>query len=798
MADIYKIKIGDDTHNLPFLPLNGGTMNSDANIIFPSTSQIVATTLSTSNAVHTINWYKGSSKPTEKYPAHLGWHNEGGSNNKGSILLIPQPSDTESWRGNIGLYISNDSLKFNGTQVSLVGHNHDNRYLQSLPTHSHDYLPLTGGTLTSNLKIDVATGTDFFDSIGLKLHRSNATNEQYGVNLALTAYNNVGGIIGAGGYGMTYSVYDGTTSTKYLSVDTSGKPTFEKFTTFKADIDGHAYYCNENNSSFTPTNIFGHYMWSNVVQFTKRDLDNKFIKSLWDIDLTNEKHNILAPVSIKGDCDITGTLKIKRSAAAIQYLNASGTEQGWMGFSAKDDPRVWTADGTTSYSIVHGGNISTSLSSQRYVFRHRYAADLTNKDMNYANNMFGSWAKGDDAEHKNNPEPIYGAYISFGTVASSDDSTTRNQTGQIGIDCWTDLGRMYVRARKAGDKDVSIFGDWKKVAFVSDIPTNNNQLTNGAGYTTATGHNHDSYYLKLLGGSMNGNITIPNTSSIIYTTNTTSNWISCLTLYKGTTTSGKKYEAGIGWHNTGDTNGALTLIPHAQDSDPWLAGVGLYISKTSLKFNGTNVSLSGHTHTSIKDIGNSTNTTFAYSKAGLAYADYTWLAGWNGYELRAVAKTQFAQASHTHSNYLTAVPANISVTSISATSNGCGAIGASGTRFTYGYFSQQVHAAGGFFESSDERLKDIQAPLTTDLDKLSQLRKVYFKWKEDPKDTHIGVIAQDIKKLYPEIVTETDEGTLNVDYSKLSVIALDAVDQLNNELKEVKEKLNKVLNALNL
>ncbi len=46
--------------------------------------------------------------------------------------------------------------------------------------------------------------------------------------------------------------------------------------------------------------------------------------------------------------------------------------------------------------------------------------------------------------------------------------------------------------------------------------------------------------------------------------------------------------------------------------------------------------------------GTSTMTS-AYNKAGLAYGDYTWLAGWNGYELRAVAKTQFAQASHTHS-----------------------------------------------------------------------------------------------------------------------------------------------------
>lgn len=60
----------------------------------------------------------------------------------------------------------------------------------------------------------------------------------------------------------------------------------------------------------------------------------------------------------------------------------------------------------------------------------------------------------------------------------------------------------------------------------------------------------------------------------------------------------------------------------------------------------------GHTHSSIKDIGNGTDTTFAYSKAGMNYADYTWLAAWNGHELRAVAKSQFAQASHSHSNII--------------------------------------------------------------------------------------------------------------------------------------------------
>lgn len=59
---------------------------------------------------------------------------------------------------------------------------------------------------------------------------------------------------------------------------------------------------------------------------------------------------------------------------------------------------------------------------------------------------------------------------------------------------------------------------------------------------------------------------------------------------------------------------------------------------------------SNHTHKSVIDNGNgSSATTFAYSKAGMNYGDYTWLAAWNGYELRAVNKSQFATAGHTHS-----------------------------------------------------------------------------------------------------------------------------------------------------
>lgn len=65
--------------------------------------------------------------------------------------------------------------------------------------------------------------------------------------------------------------------------------------------------------------------------------------------------------------------------------------------------------------------------------------------------------------------------------------------------------------------------------------------------------------------------------------------------------------------------------------------------------NSGDYAIAGHTHNSVNDIGSGKPTTFAYSKDGMNYGDYTWLAGWNGYEMRTVNKNQFAVAGHTHS-----------------------------------------------------------------------------------------------------------------------------------------------------
>lgn len=100
-------------------------------------------------------------------------------------------------------------------------------------------------------------------------------------------------------------------------------------------------------------------------------------------------------------------------------------------------------------------------------------------------------------------------------------------------------------------------------------------------------------------------------------------------------------------------------------------------------------------------------------------------------------------------------------------------------------------------QDSDERLKNFSTDISVDLDELAKLRKQYFTWK-DSKDSsqYIGVSAQEIQKLYPEIVKEKEDGYLSVAYDKLSVIALKAIDVLhqdNLKLKAEIEELKKLV-----
>lgn len=99
----------------------------------------------------------------------------------------------------------------------------------------------------------------------------------------------------------------------------------------------------------------------------------------------------------------------------------------------------------------------------------------------------------------------------------------------------------------------------------------------------------------------------------------------------------------------------------------------------------------------------------------------------------------------------------------------------------------KVYASGGFWESSDESLKNFQDDIQVDLKALSRIPKKYFTWKADEStEPQLGTSAQAVQKLYPELVKEDSEGTLHVAYDKLSVVALAAIDELHKQIEDLK------------
>ena len=91
---------------------------------------------------------------------------------------------------------------------------------------------------------------------------------------------------------------------------------------------------------------------------------------------------------------------------------------------------------------------------------------------------------------------------------------------------------------------------------------------------------------------------------------------------------------------------------------------------------------------------------------------------------------------------------------------------------------------------SDRRLKTDIEPITNALPKVMQMQGVYYKRNdvENPKE-QIGVIAQDMEAILPEVVLTADDDmqTKSVDYGKLCAILIESIKELKTELNELKK-----------
>ena len=101
--------------------------------------------------------------------------------------------------------------------------------------------------------------------------------------------------------------------------------------------------------------------------------------------------------------------------------------------------------------------------------------------------------------------------------------------------------------------------------------------------------------------------------------------------------------------------------------------------------------------------------------------------------------------------------------------------------------SGELRATGDIiaFYSSDRRFKDNITPINNSLEKLNQIGGYEFDWnnKQSSYTGHdVGVIAQEIEKVLPELVNTRDNGYKAVKYEKLVALLIEAIKELNTKI----------------
>lgn len=84
---------------------------------------------------------------------------------------------------------------------------------------------------------------------------------------------------------------------------------------------------------------------------------------------------------------------------------------------------------------------------------------------------------------------------------------------------------------------------------------------------------------------------------------------------------------------------------------------------------------------------------------------------------------------------------------------------------------------------SDIRLKNVGEPFTAGLDELEKLNFYHFTFKKDKDQVpQVGVMAQDLQKVFPQAVSKDDGGWLTIRWDEMFYAAINAIKELNTKV----------------
>jgi hypothetical protein len=113
--------------------------------------------------------------------------------------------------------------------------------------------------------------------------------------------------------------------------------------------------------------------------------------------------------------------------------------------------------------------------------------------------------------------------------------------------------------------------------------------------------------------------------------------------------------------------------------------------------------------------------------------------------------------------------------------------GTSGKRWT------AVWAANGTIQTSDSRLKKNIQQLSYGLSDVMKLTPVSYDWKDNTGYNKVGLIAQEVEKIIPQVVTGNEKiENLGMNYAELVPVLINAIKDLKQEINEMKKTIDEL------
>ena len=103
------------------------------------------------------------------------------------------------------------------------------------------------------------------------------------------------------------------------------------------------------------------------------------------------------------------------------------------------------------------------------------------------------------------------------------------------------------------------------------------------------------------------------------------------------------------------------------------------------------------------------------------------------------------------------------------------------------YVAGNIYATGNVTAYSDIRVKENVKEISNALEAVDKIRGVSYTRKDTKEDT-LGVSAQEVETMFPELVVEDNHGMKSVNYNGLVGGLFSAVKELSTKLKEIENK----------